>query len=233
MGVITRRSVVDEAIDLMRERISSGQWSLGMRLPSELELSTELGLSRAALREAVRALVHAGLLGIKRGDGTFVTAIDERAIALRRGIANTSEREVIETRQALDIPAAALAAQRRTDDDLKAMEAALARRRNAAAAGDLEDFRSADHDFHRAVFAATHNELLIMLHRTLTESIDADWVTPVGVVRAAISESDDHDEIYRAILEEDPQRAVASVSSILDRHEHDLNIVESEVHPEN
>ncbi|WP_313812920.1 FCD domain-containing protein [Glutamicibacter sp.] len=227
MGAITRRSVVDEAIDLMRDRITDGRWNLGMRLPAEPELSAELGLSRAALREAVRALVQAGLLGIRRGDGTFVTAVDERAVALRRGIANTSERDIIETRQALDIPAAALAAQRRTDEDLRILEAALLRRREAATAGNLVEFRAADHDFHRAVFAATHNDLLIMLHQTLTEVVEAEWVTPVGVARAAIAEHDDHDEIYRAIRDQDPQRSVASVGSILDRHESDLNTAES------
>ncbi|GAA1498479.1 FadR/GntR family transcriptional regulator [Paeniglutamicibacter kerguelensis] len=222
MPPIARRSVVDEAIDDMRQRITSGEWPLGSRIPPESLLVAELGLSRAPLREAVRALVHAGLLITRQGDGTFVSATNERALALHRGLSAAREQDIIETRQALDITAAGLAAQRRTQEDLQQLADALERRRIAAVANDIVAFRTADVDFHRAVFAATHNELLKDIYATLTEVIEVDWITGVGVERAALAEHDNHDEIYEAIRRGDHQEAVAAVASILDRHVTDL-----------
>src|SRR6266851_9453121 len=65
-------SVTDEAIHKIRERIVSGSWGPGDRLPKESELATELGLSRNSLREAVRALSQLRVLEVRQGDGTYV-----------------------------------------------------------------------------------------------------------------------------------------------------------------
>ena len=66
-------SVVDVAIHRLKKRIETGEFSPGHRLPPETVLAHELELSRPSLREAVRALAMAGVLEVRRGDGTFVT----------------------------------------------------------------------------------------------------------------------------------------------------------------
>ena len=62
--------LTEAAIQQMRDMIASGRLSPGARLPAESELAVELGASRNTVREAVRALVTARVLDVRRGDGT-------------------------------------------------------------------------------------------------------------------------------------------------------------------
>jgi len=81
----TRRSgLVDQVIDQLRQAIADGEWPVGQRIPAEPELVAALGVGRNTVREAVRALSHAGLLEVRQGDGTFVRATSELSGALRR-----------------------------------------------------------------------------------------------------------------------------------------------------
>src|SRR5436190_24054117 len=73
-------SVTQEAIERIRERIASGEWGPGTRLPRETDLAAELGLSRSSLREAVRALSLVNILDVRRGDGTYVTSLEPRLL---------------------------------------------------------------------------------------------------------------------------------------------------------
>ena len=79
-----RTGLVDQVIAQMRELVSSGEWPLGDKIPPETELVTALGVGRNTVREAVRALSHAGLLEVRQGDGTFVRATNEISGAVRR-----------------------------------------------------------------------------------------------------------------------------------------------------
>ena len=105
MRAIPRRSLVDVAIDELRERIDSGSWPIGHRLPAEARLAEELGISRASVREATRALAHTGLIASRQGDGTFVTARSESDAALRRQLPELGDG----TLTWLDAPAQVLA----------------------------------------------------------------------------------------------------------------------------
>ena len=222
MAVNGRRSVVDEAIDDIRQRIRQGEWGLGDRIPPEPELGRALGLSRAPVREALRALVHAGLLVTRQGDGTFVAAVDEQEIALRKGFQDADPFEAVEVRRSLDVPAAALAAQRRDQADLDRLEDALRRRRAAADARDDDGFREADIDFHRAVVDAAHNQLLAGIYGSLAENIDGSWTSAAGLDRAAHAGHDNHDDLFEAIRDGSVQDAMLVAGAILDRQAHDL-----------
>src|SRR5947208_14023156 len=68
--------VTEGAIDKIRERIVSGAWGPGDRLPKESELAAELGLSRHSLRETARALSQLRVLEGKQGDGTYVSSLE-------------------------------------------------------------------------------------------------------------------------------------------------------------
>src|SRR5260370_22612658 len=73
-------SVIDSAIDRIRELILSGELAPGDRLPAEPELAALVGVSRNSLREAVRALAQAKVLDVRRGDGTYVTSLEPRLL---------------------------------------------------------------------------------------------------------------------------------------------------------
>src|SRR5919206_3968810 len=78
---VQRGSAVDAVLDQMHEQVASGAWAVGDRIPGEHELSAVLRVSRPAVREAIRALSHVGVLEVRRGDGTYVrSAADPRPL---------------------------------------------------------------------------------------------------------------------------------------------------------
>lgn len=74
MEIIQKQTISEQVILLLHERINTGKYASGERLPSESELSAELNVSRASVRSALAALASAGLISRKQGDGTYVTA---------------------------------------------------------------------------------------------------------------------------------------------------------------
>ncbi|MCW3818779.1 FadR family transcriptional regulator [Micromonospora sp. DR5-3] len=215
MPRVSRVSAVEAAIEEIRAQIREGHWVPGDRLPSEAELTEILGISRAPLREAIRALVHAGLLSVRQGDGTYVVAVDESAVAFSRKLKDSKTRDVLEVRRGLDATAVHLAAARRTDDDLTAMEATLRRRREAASTGDQARFVDADVAFHLAVAQAAHNALLLGLYEGLSMSIRESLNTIESLQHAVGEGGDDHEALFDAIKSGDEARAVDIALSII------------------
>jgi len=162
MRQVTRETLADRAADLLLDRIRSGEWELGERLPGETTLGPQLGVGRSTVREAIRQLAGRGVLTSRQGAGVFVTALDAAEdwdVVLRRA----DILSVIEARIAIEGEAASLAAQRRTPADLRAIRRALAARAAyGAPAGvdDLDGYVDADTAFHRSVVAAAHNPIL-------------------------------------------------------------------------
>lgn len=165
---LPRRSLVDAAIDTLRQSIEDGSWPVGHRLPVEAVLSEQLGVGRNSLREAVRVLVHVGLLETRQGDGTYVLRRLDPAECLRR-LQRSTLRDQLEMRIALESEAARLAAIRRDEADLAAMRAMLLKRKEAA--DDISTRVKYDHRFHQAIVAAAHNHALAALYRYCSEAV--------------------------------------------------------------
>ncbi|MEV6649492.1 FadR/GntR family transcriptional regulator [Streptomyces sp. NPDC051219] len=170
-----RSALADQVIAELRKQIASGEWPVGSRIPTEPELVEQLGVARNTVREAVRALAHNGLLDIRQGSGTYVIATSELAGVMHRRFADADPRHIAELRSTLESSAARLAAQRRTEKDLKQLDSLLARREAAWATGDAERFVAADTTLHLAVVAASHNEVLTGLYADLGDLL-RDWL---------------------------------------------------------
>ncbi|GAA3503518.1 FadR/GntR family transcriptional regulator [Streptomyces prasinosporus] len=171
-----RRSALSEqVITALRAQITSGEWPVGSRIPTEPELVEQLGVARNTVREAVRALAHNGLLDIRQGSGTYVVATSELAGVMHRRFAGADPRHVAELRSALESAAARLAARRRTEKDLRQLDALLRRREEAWESGEAEAFVAADATFHLAVVAASHNDVMTAMHADLGEVL-RDWL---------------------------------------------------------
>ncbi|MEU0912191.1 FadR/GntR family transcriptional regulator [Streptomyces althioticus] len=171
-----RRSALSEqVIAALRAQITSGEWPVGSRIPTEPELVEQLGVARNTVREAVRALAHNGLLDIRQGSGTYVVATSELAGVMHRRFAGADPRHIAELRSSLESSAARLAAHRRTEKDLKQLDALLQRREEAWESGDAETFVTADATFHMAVVAASHNDVMTALYADLVEVL-RDWL---------------------------------------------------------
>lgn len=210
----TRRSLVDQAIDGMRALLDSGEWAVGTRIPPEPVLAAELAVSRNTVREAVRALAHAGVLEVRRGDGTYVVASSEVAAVLGRHLADTALDQVLEVRQAIETQAAVLAATRRTRADLRSLEAALDRSTRALAEGDAPAFVEADLAFHLGVVAAAHNPLLVELYEGFVGRLRATLVVPDSGQEDLCA---DHEALLEALRDGDPEAAAGVTGGLLRR----------------
>jgi GntR family transcriptional regulator, transcriptional repressor for pyruvate dehydrogenase complex len=174
-------SVTSKAIDSIRGMIRSGELAPGERLPPEQELADRLGVSRGSLREAVRALSQINVLDVRRGDGTYVTSLDPSE--LLSGMAFAMELiqakdldEVVEVRQLLLPPAAALAAQRVTKAQLARMRAVLEQLEQAT---DPDEIARLHEVFGSLVYDATGNETLGSILRALQvrgENVRRAWL---------------------------------------------------------
>ncbi len=159
MAHVQRHPLAAQAAELLLERIRAGEWMLGHKLPGETTLAAQLGVGRSTVREAIRELSGRGVLESRQGAGVFVTALDvveDWDTMLRRADIVT----VLEARIAIEAEGAALAAERRTPADLRAIWRALAARAETSSVEDLERLVDADTTFHRAVVVAAHNDVL-------------------------------------------------------------------------
>lgn len=203
----------EQVADQLRRRIAAGEFPVGSLLPGETELARQLGVSRNSLREALRSLVHAGLLGARAGYGTFVRATSDVAPTLARRIEQERDADVAEVRMLLEREGARLAALRRTPEQLERLRDALAVR---TALIGLPGYDEADIAFHQALLDASGNELLAELYRgvggnerALAALRDDVATGPDG--RPAPTEIDDaHAPMLDAVAAGDPDAAVVA-----------------------
>ncbi|WP_010305915.1 FadR/GntR family transcriptional regulator [Saccharopolyspora spinosa] len=202
---------MNEVIAAVNEQLVGGAWAPGERIPTELELVAELGVSRTVIREAVRALVHLGRLETRQGAGTFVVSTADPAPMLRQ-LRLAEVRDVFEVQLAYDVQAARLAAVRRDDADVRQLRELLELRDRA----DSPDaFAAADVDFHVAIVAAARNPLLSEMYRYLSERLQESLKT----LRAdsALTEGGPitHRALLDAIVEGAPEAAAAAAHAVI------------------
>jgi GntR family transcriptional repressor for pyruvate dehydrogenase complex len=207
-------SLTDKAISRIRELIQSGELPPGSRLPPEPQLAAELGLSRNLMREAVKALVVARVLEIRRGDGTYVTSLEPSVLLESLGSAvellqGDTLLELTEVRRLFEPIATAVAATRISAEDLTLARGHLEAMR--AARDDVELLNEHDAAFHRTVVAATGNRTLA----TLLEGISSRTVRARvwrGLVYEAVADRTlaEHQVIYDALAAGDAPLAKAA-----------------------
>ncbi|GAA1931942.1 FadR/GntR family transcriptional regulator [Nocardioides hwasunensis] len=209
-----REGLIDQVAARFQGEISTGRWPVGERIPTESQLVSEFGVGRNTVREALQALVHAGLLSREQGRGTFVISSSELTAPLARGLSGGSRRDYLELRLALDSTAASLAASRRSDADVELLRDLRQRREASWHTGDPDLRASADLALHRAIVAATHNPLYLQLYSSM---IDVFAIH----MRDDEDGSEDpahghHHDLVEAIAEGEPARAGALVAAIFE-----------------
>lgn len=207
-------SLTDKAMTRLRELIQSGELRPGSKLPPEPNLAAELGVGRNIMREAVRALVAARVLEVRRGSGTYVTSLQPKL--LLEGIGEAVELlqgdtmlELTEVRRLFEPAATALAATRITPRQLAEVKGHLDAMREAAE--DVELLNKHDAAFHRAVIAATGNQTLATVldgiaSRTVRARVWRGLVDADAAGRTLL----EHEAIYAALVASDAFRAQAA-----------------------
>jgi GntR family transcriptional regulator, transcriptional repressor for pyruvate dehydrogenase complex len=205
--------LTEAAIQRIRDLIAGGELTPGQRLPAEAELAEMLGTSRSTVREAVRALVTARVLDVRRGDGTFVTSL--RPELLLAGIGAAADLlqdpftlELVQVRRILEPAATALAATRITDAALDVLADCLHRMSTASSQDELVLH---DEQFHATVAEAAGNATLASMLKGMSSRTTRGraWrgVIEAGATERTISE---HTAILAALRGRDPALAEAA-----------------------
>lgn len=190
------------------------RFSVGDKLPNELDLSEELNVSRTTLREAIRILVALDILEIQRGKGTYVK---ENAFKKQQDLEQLSNmkvnaKDLYEMRLIFEPEAAYYAALRATDAEIKRiLEFGKKVEKEIRNHGDRTDD---EHSFHKAIAQATHNEFMNKLMPILYQAISKGVYLSLQSDKAMEDTVNDH----RMIMEFLEQRNAEGAKNAMKIH---------------
>lgn len=185
----------DLVLEAIREAIMNGSLQPRERL-MEIQLAEELGVSRTPVREALRKLELEGFIVMVPRKGAYVSDLSMKDIA-----------DVFEIRAALEGLAAALAAERITEDELETMERLLVEKGDAIHKEDIDKLVEVDTKFHEAMYKASRNERLSSIISNLREQIQRFRLTSLSVPGRKQDSLEEHRNILEAIQASDVQLA--------------------------
>ena len=166
------QSLVQRTADRLYSQITAeGRLGPGDKLPNEVELSRQLGVSRATLREAIRTLTAQGVLEVRRGKGTFVASRAAEDFGFSRLERVRGQlRDLFELRSIFEPQAARLACRRAGPEELADILEKGAAVERCIRAG--RNRTRADRAFHAAIVRATHNEFMMRLLPIISRAVE-------------------------------------------------------------
>jgi GntR family transcriptional repressor for pyruvate dehydrogenase complex len=228
---IKARRIYEEIVEQIKQLMAGGKLKPGDKLLSERELAEQLQVSRASVREAIRALEMMGFMEIRPGDGTFIrnTNADDiiMPLAMFLAVEKSSLLEMFEIRRIFETSTAGLAAERASEEEVLQIKTSLEKMKESFNAKDSEKGEEYDAAFHYGIAEATHNGLLIRLFRTISE----EFSRAISVARRQLylgEENpqkilDQHFRIYEAIKNHNPELASQCMLEHLTYAERELN----------
>jgi GntR family transcriptional repressor for pyruvate dehydrogenase complex len=200
----------EQIVEQIKERILSGDLQDGDQLPTERELAEQFGVSRTAVREAIKALTQSGLVEVRPGRGTFVIDGTLRAVKRSLDLMIRIERgdkwaDLVEIRGILEPEIASLAAMRADEEHITTMREAVTAM--DAALDDADAFITADDEFHLALAKGTQNALVPTLIDSIVDLLH-EQRKRIFTVRGGPQRGQyHHKRILDAIVRRDPQVA--------------------------
>lgn len=213
-------------VEIIAQKIRSGELRLGDRLPSERELAAQLGVSRPAIREALAALEFAGLVESRVGDGTYVTFRLTQPVELllskAQEVLQTSQSplDVLTLRRVLEVGAARLAVQRATPEDDQHIRSIWEKKKSLALAGKYEEYLGVAEEFHLALARATHSPAVVQV---VAEALKAVHQPLWRAMRVNFYRKDPHRihemlAVHEAILQAFLARDVEALTRAVELH---------------
>ena len=199
----------------LREMIQNGDLVAGDRLLPERDLAKLLGVSRPTLRAGIRSLTTVGILQSKQGAGTFVAerkdspTLDTSALRLLSALYGFTSDEMFEARLALEMSIAAFAAARAGSEEVARLAAEI---EGMYSSLDRPEHYLVHHrQFHETIAAASGNRILTALKNMVAEILFDHCSKTVKSATDLKNAVEQHDNIYRAIREHDPEAAQQAV----------------------
>jgi GntR family transcriptional repressor for pyruvate dehydrogenase complex len=212
---MSRPRLYEQLVEQLLDFIEAAELGPGDLLPAERDLAERLGVSRATLAQALVALEVLGVIDVQHGTGA-VLVYRPNVPAVLKGLREHRSRlpEIVEARSTLEVKLAALAAGRRTESDLKAIDAALQVMAEEVASG-AKGARG-DELFHQAVTAAAHSGVLAQLMTFIAEMILESRLESLGQPGRPEQSLASHRKIAEAIREKNAEAAAAAMLEHID-----------------
>ncbi|HFI5306277.1 FadR/GntR family transcriptional regulator [Serratia liquefaciens] len=218
---VTRQKASHQVLAQLKEGISNGTFPVGEKLPSENLLAEAFGVSRVPVREALGILEVSGIISSRQGGGHRVEqhSLLSKYQPLVLEIADPGEVEaLLEMREVIEQQAACMAAERHTEQELRAIELALNDFKRCTLDEGLIGHRE-DYLFHRAIMQASHNPFFVQILDNMHELY-------LGVLVYSLSKNlgrqderqrviDEHQRVFMAIKARDPAAATAAMQNHL------------------
>jgi GntR family transcriptional regulator, transcriptional repressor for pyruvate dehydrogenase complex len=206
-----------EIVRRLLDYLLSGEVQRGQRIPSERQLAETLGVGRALVREAIKALDFLGLVEIRQGAGTYFRGTEPGVLSriLEWGVALGEQRTVdlVHARGHLEVLVAGLAAENRTEDDLRVLRGRLATMRDASIE-EPHRFAEADVEFHLGIARASGNTVLASMLQRIRVVVFA-WIGHnIAASKTTSIAYAEHPPILEAIERQD----VTAARAAMERH---------------
>jgi len=201
---IKNTKVYEQVMDQIREMIDNGVLKKGDKLPSERDLVEELQVSRASIREALRALEVIGLIECRQGEGNFIKSSFQdnlfEPLSIMYTLEGTNPEDILELRKIMEVEASGLAAKRITDEQLGELKEIMERFENCA---DENMNAMIDKELHYKIAEYSGNVLIFNILRTVSHLVD-DFIKDTRKLIIADQEKKkilllQHKDIYLAI----------------------------------
>ncbi|GKV66509.1 MULTISPECIES: FadR/GntR family transcriptional regulator [unclassified Sporosarcina] len=208
--------LVDDVVNQLQYKISKGEIQLGEKLPPEPKLMELFGVGRSTIREAIRVLVHAGLLEKRQGFGTFLKTNPTIQEPLTHRLHRAELMEVYEARKMVELEMVRLAAIRRDEADLQNMREHLDIRHSALQHDDRELYTKSDIEFHMSIAIACKNGVIIDLFRSFSQEMTHAMHMLNKEYRSHNPQSEYHEKLYEAIKDKDSDLAATYTKLIIE-----------------
>ncbi|MGU9537581.1 FadR/GntR family transcriptional regulator [Clostridium tepidum] len=228
---IKNAKVYEQVIEQIKTMIISGSLQKGDKLPSERELVDQLKVSRTSIREALRALEIVGLIKCKQGEGNFIRDNFDNSLfeplSLVFMLEKSNKEDIIEVRRIIEVEAAALAAKRITEDQLKNLEYTIDEIKNIE---DEKILLKLDKNFHYEIAQASNNFILLNIINscsTLIDSLIQNARYKIEIMKNFDNKQellDQHEKIYLALKKRDSKLASKLMNEHLEFSERFLEI---------
>jgi len=207
--LLKRQTLTSQVIDYVLDLIKKGNMKPGSKLPTEKQLTESLGVSRTCVREAMKSLESLRLISIRPRVGAILLEPSNAALFNAEHLSAASQLQntdvLVEFRKLIEAGVASLAAERATEHDLATMRQAIEDHKRALATDNFA--YQADIAFHMAIAEASKNPFAILVLKMISEPLAEQRRRTNEIPHAAEAGLRDHERIYRAIEELNPEKA--------------------------
>jgi DNA-binding FadR family transcriptional regulator len=226
LKAVKPKRLYQDIVAQIQRLLADGRLKPGQQLPSERELSELFQVSRASVREAIRALESMGFVEIRSGEGTYVAStvdslLSPVAFTIRQH--RDAFREIFEARRIVEPEIAALAAERASPLEVERLEAILREQARQIARGEIGV--EADSAFHSILAQAARNKVFLRLNVAMVENLREVRERSLQADGRPARSLAGHREILKAIRAKDPAKARKAMLKHLEAIER--NIVQS------